>query len=372
MIDLFKVHMPESVNEPLLKILHSGYIGQGIQVDKFEDALVPWMGIDNVLTLNNGTSAIHLALKLAGISFGDSVISTPMTCSATNTPIVMSGAQIRWADINPHTGNIDPSTIIDLITSSTRAIVYVDWGGYPCELDEISKIAKKYGLATIEDAAHAFGAIYRDRKIGSISDYTCFSLQAIKHITTIEGGILTVKSKEDYRRGKLLRWYGIDREEPRTDLRCEQDIIEAGTKWHMNDVSACVGIEQLNYIEGILKKHRDNAAYYDSQFKVRNIKRSKPLRYSDDRISSYWLYSILVDDKDEFRDFMAKKDIMTSGVHSRCDTHTCFKDAVKKFELKGMDYFSQHQMSIPVGWWVSPEDREKIMDAIEEFDNVRA
>ena len=371
MIDLFKVHIPESVDEPLLKILHSGYIGQGIQVDKFEDALMLWMETNNVLTVNSGTSAIHLALKLAGVRAGDSVISTPMTCSATNTPIVMSGAQIRWADINPHSGNISPSSIKDLITSSTKAIVYVDWGGYPCELDEIHEIAKKYGLATIEDAAHAFGAIYKDKLIGSISDYTCFSLQAIKHITTIDGGVLCTKSKDDYKKGKLLRWYGIDRECPAEDLRCEMDILEAGTKWHMNDVTACIGIEQLKYISGILSMHRTNAAYYDDEFSARNIRRCSPLFYSDDRVSSYWLYSIMVDNKDEFREFMKERGIMTSAVHSRCDTHTCFKDATKKFELKGMGYFSQHQMSIPVGWWVSPEDREKIMDAIEEFDNVR-
>jgi len=268
MIPLFKVHVPESIDEPLLKVLHSGFIGQGIQVDKFEDALIPWVNNKNVLTVNSGTSALHLALKLAGIGFGDEIISTPQTCSATNTPIVLIGANIVWADIDPYTGNIDPETIKPLITSKTKAIMYVDWGGFPCQLDEINKIAKEYGLKTIEDAAHAFGAIYKDRKIGSISDYTCFSLQAIKHITTVDGGILTAKSEEDYRRGKLLRWYGIDREGPRTDLRCEQDILEAGTKWHMNDVSACIGIEQLNYIESILKKHRDNAAYYDSQFRV--------------------------------------------------------------------------------------------------------
>lgn len=372
MIDLFKVHMPELVDELLLKVLHSGYIGQGIQVDKFEDALIPWMGTENVLTVNSGTSAIHLALKLAGVSPGDSVISTPMTCSATNTPIEMSGAQIRWADVNPHTGNMNPSTIVDLITSSTKAIVYVDWGGFPCELDEISEIAKKYGLATIEDAAHAFGAMYKDKLIGSVSDYTCFSLQAIKHITTIDGGVLCTKSKEDYKRGKLLRWYGIDRETEAQDLRCEIDILEAGTKWHMNDIAACIGIEQLKYIKEILQKHRDNARYYDIEFSARSIRRCYPLKYSNNRISSYWLYSLLVDDMDEFKEFMAKKDIMTSAVHSRCDTHTCFQEAVKKFELKGVDYFSQHQISIPVGWWVTPEDRKKIMDAIGEFDNVRA
>jgi len=371
MINLFSVHMPSSVDESLLKILHSGYIGQGIQVDKFEDALHPWMENENVLTVNSGTTAIHLALKLAGVRQGDSVISTPMTCSATNTPIVMSGAHIRWADINPYSGNIDPSSIEELITPFTKAIVYVDWGGYPCELDSIRKIAEEYGIATIEDAAHALGAIYKDKLIGSISDYTCFSFQAIKHITTVDGGALCTKSKDDHKRGKLLRWYGIDRETNAQDLRCEINIFEAGTKWHMNDVSATIGIEQLKYIEGILTLHRANAAYYDVEFIARNIKRCTPLKYSNNRISSYWLYSILVDNKDEFKEFMAKKDIMTSAVHSRCDTHTCFQGAFKKSKLLGVDHFSQHQMSIPVGWWLTMEDREKIMDAIGEFDNVR-
>jgi len=368
-IPLFKVHIPESVDKPLLEVLHSGYVGQGIKVDKLEEALASWVDNKNVLTVNSGTSALHLALKLAGIGFGDEVISTPQTCSATNMPIVSCGADIVWADVDPKTGNMDPETIEPLITSKTKAIMIVDFGGYPCDLDEINVIAGKHGLKVIEDAAHAFGASYKGRKIGSISDYTEFSFQAIKYLTTVDGGCLTCKSEEDYRRGKLLRWYGIDRESPRTDMRCEEDIKEAGTKWHMNDVCAIIGIEQLKYIKEILFKTWQNANFYNLGFEKRNIKRCKPLQYKKDRLSSYWLYILLADNRDGFRKFMADKDIQTSMVHSRNDTHSCFKRFNTR-QLPGVDDFCLRQCSIPVGWWVTPEDRQKIMDAIEEFDHV--
>lgn len=367
MIDLFKVHMPKEVDEPLLKTLHSGFVGQGVKVDKFEDALRPWFGNKNVLTLNSGTSALHLALKLAGVGPGDTVISTPMTCSATNTPIIASGADILWADINPKTGNIDPESIESVIMANTKAIMCVHWGGYPAPLREINDIAEKYGLKVIEDAAHAFGAFYKGKRIGSISDYTEFSFQAIKHMTTVDGGVLTCRDDADYDRGKLLRWYGIDRESSRTDMRCEQDITEAGFKYHMNDIAATIGLEQLNHVRGVLVKHLENAEYYNAELKNRNIKRCKPLDYENDRLSSYWLYTILVDDRDAFREFMKKNGIAASAVHSRNDTHSCFAKYNIQ-DLPGVDEFSAHQACIPVGWWVTEEDRKYIMDKIEEFE----
>jgi dTDP-4-amino-4,6-dideoxygalactose transaminase len=159
-IPLFKVHMPPSVLEPLNATLMSGYIGQGPKVDEFESALAPWFGNDNVLSVNAGTSALHLALRLADVGAGDDVVTTPMTCSATNEPILERGARVVWADINPLTGNIDPLDVERKITSSTKAIMAVHWGGYPCDFDELNRIARKYNVALIEDAAHAFGATY--------------------------------------------------------------------------------------------------------------------------------------------------------------------------------------------------------------------
>jgi dTDP-4-amino-4,6-dideoxygalactose transaminase len=365
-LPLFKVHFPESALEPLKATLLSGYIGQGPKVDEFERALAPWVGSPNGLLVNTCTSAIRLALRLAGVGPGTEVVTTAMTCSATNTPILEQYADPVWADIDPWTGNIDPVDVERKITPKTKAIVAVHWGGYPCDLDALIAISRKYGVALIEDAAHAFGATYRGRKIGSYSSFCCYSFQAIKQITTIEGGLLVCPSVNDYRRGRLLRWYGIDRDTPRADLRCEEDIVEAGMKYNFNDVGAAIGLEQLKYAGGILERHRVNAAFYRSR--LASLKRVKLLRYEPDRLSSYWLFTIRVDDRKGFQEFMKQKEIMASQVHVRNDLYTAFKPFRRN--LPGVDEFTREQISIPVGWWVSDEDRERVSAAVEEWSRL--
>src|SRR5262249_39015540 len=158
---------------------------------------------------------------------GGEVITSPVTCVATNMPILAEGAQPVWADIDPATGNIDPEDVRRKVTWETRAIVAVHWGGQPCDLDALNEIGAKYGIPVIEDAAHALGAEWDGQRIGAgTADYSCFSLQAIKHITTVDGGILTTRDRGAAERGRLLRWYGIDRSTPGPDARIEDDIGE--------------------------------------------------------------------------------------------------------------------------------------------------
>jgi len=364
-IPLFKVFMPESVFEPLRKVLLSGYIGEGPRVEEFERQLGPWFDNSNVLALNNGTAALQLALRLANVGYGDEVISTAMTCSATNEPILASGAKIIWADIDPWTANIDPEDVVKKITPKTKAIMCVHWGGYPCELDELNAIAAEHGIKLIEDACQAFGSTYHGKAIGSHSDFVCFSFQAIKHMTTVDGGALVCKSEADCQRGRLLRWYGIDRKSKRKDLRCEADIAEYGYKFHMNDVTATIGLEQLKYVAETIEKHRVNAARYDKAFM--ELKTVQPLKYKDDRKSTYWLYTIRVKDRGKFMEHMKKAGITVSKVHARNDTHTMFKDF--RTELPRVDEFTSEQVSIPVGWWLTDEDLASIINAIVEYDH---
>jgi dTDP-4-amino-4,6-dideoxygalactose transaminase len=363
-IPLFKVFMPESVFEPLRKVLLSGYIGEGPRVEEFEHQLGPWFGNNNVLAVNNGTAALQLALRLANVGYGDEVISTAMTCSATNEPILAMGAKIIWADIDPWTANIAPKDVARKITPKTKAIMCVHWGGYPCELDELNAIAAEHGIKLIEDACHAFGSTYHGKPIGSHSDFACFSFQAIKHMTTVDGGALVCKSEADCQRGRLLRWYGIDRKSKRKDLRCEADIVEYGYKFHMNDVTAAIGLEQLKYVAETIEKHRANAARYDESF--RGLETVRPLRYKDDRRSVYWLYTMRVKDRRKFMEHMKKAGITVSQVHVRNDAHTMFRDF--RAELPRVDEFTSEQVSIPVGWWLTNEDLTSIIKMVVEYD----
>jgi dTDP-4-amino-4,6-dideoxygalactose transaminase len=345
-------------------------VTQGAKVDEFERLLAARLGTSHIVTLNNCTSAIQLALRLAGVGPGTSVVSTPMTCTASNMPVLAQGADLIWADIDPHTGVIDPESVLKRIRPDTKAVIAVAWGGYPPALDELDALCSEYGVALIQDNAQAFGAEYHGRPVHEWGDFACYSFQAIKHLTTIDGGMLICRDADAYRRARLLRWYGIDRDDKRQDARIENDIPEFGYKWHMNDVAATIGIEQLKYIDDILARHRANAAYYNEEFGRRDLFRAQPAEHGDSgRTPAYWLYTVLVDDPHGFRQHMADRGIQVSPAHKRNDKHSCFADAVG-CPLPGVDEFSAHEMCVPVGWWVSDDDRRQIMNAIEEWDYV--
>ncbi len=366
-IPLFKVFMSEEAVASSREVLLSGYIGQGPRVDLFEEKLLDWFCSPYILTLNSGTSALHLALRLAGVGTGDEVISTPMTCMATNVPILANGARIVWADINPVTGNICPESVKKRISPRTKAIICVDWAGYPCDLDELQAIAQQHGIKLIEDAAHGFGSQYKGKHVGGIADFTCFSFQAIKHLTTVDGGALVCKNNQDYQRGKLLRWFGINREGPRTDFRCEEDVLEYGYKFHMNDVTAAIGLAQLHHVASILKAHRDNAQFFNEKFANISSKKLELLNYKSDRVSSYWLYTIKLENPKAFMSAMKNKGITVSQVHARNDHHTVFKEF--KASLAGVDAFVEKQVSIPVGWWLTLEEREYVAQTVINYVN---
>jgi len=360
-IPIFKVAMNPKVDDELLRVIHSGWIGQGNLVNEFENELKNVFSNDNVLTLSAGTHGLTIALRLAGVGVGDEVIATPLTCTATNMPIMMQGANIVWADVGRDL-NIDPESIKSCITDKTKAIMFVHWGGYPCDMEEIKEIAGD--IPIIEDCAHAYGSTYKGHNIGdcSFSDYAMFSFQAIKHLTSIDGGALCVKSLADYKKGKLLRWYGIDRESPRTDFRCEEDIIDWGYKFHMNDVCATVGMYNIEVAERNIAKAISNAGYFESE--LSGLNGIELPQTKTDRLSSYWLFTMLVENRSDFTHMMGSKGISVSRVHERNDKHTCF--AKFKKDLPGLESIIDKMICIPCGWWVTKEDREYIVDCIKQ------
>jgi len=376
LIPLFKVHMSPNIGVPITDVLTSGYIGQGQKVKEFESVLSNYFGNKNVVTTNSATSADHLALRLLfdhsaddwlGMAPGDEVLTSALTCTATNWPIVANGLKIKWVDVDKNTCNIDIEDLKSKLSPTTKAIMVVHWGGYPNDLDKLKEVQDvcfdRYGFRprVIEDCAHSFGATYKGKKLGNHGNMCFFSFQAIKHLTTVDGGALILPSEDLYKRTKLLRWYGIDRESNRKDFRCEEDIPEWGYKFHMNDVNASIGIENFNYIDDVLNKHRQNAEFYNNEFE--SVPGLTLMENSRDRESSYWIYTMKVNRQQDFMDYMKECGIMVSRVHERNDKHSCVSEF--KTDLPNLDELCGQMICIPNGWWITKEQREYIASCIK-------
>lgn len=361
-IPLFKVHTPDNIGHKLQKVFDTGMITEGEYSDKFEAMFGEYIQNSNCSLVNSCTSALTLSYVVSGVQPGDEVITTPMTCMATNEPIDTLGAKIVWADIDPKTGNIDPDSVKSKITSRTKAIVGVHWAGQPFEIDDIRAIASNHGIKVIEDAAHATGASYKGEKIGNHSDFVCFSFQAIKHFTTVDGGAVLSNNKEDDYRIKKLRWFGLDRKYKGS--KWEQDIEESGYKFHMNNINACIGIEQMKFIEGIVKKHKLNHRFFQDNINNSKIIKMKENRYSE---SSCWIYTILTEDRDNLQKYLASKGISSDPVHVRNDTYSVFDRFKSKSPLLGADEFCSKHLNIPVGWWLSEEERDYIVEVVNSY-----
>lgn len=367
-IPLFKVHMPGSVPASLKKVIFSGFVNEGVQVTEFEKKLKTFINNPLTIAVNSCTSAITLALKISGVGPGTEVITSPMTCVATNTPIINLFAKPVWCDIDPFVGNIDPGQIENKITEKTKAILFVDWIGIPADLDRIKAIGGKYGIKIIEDCAQAFGAVYKGKKVGTISDFTCFSFQAIKHLNTGDGGALSFLDDRDYDRGKKLKWFGIDREATKDSAgnwrgsRWDCVIPEAGFKFHMNNINAAIGLEQMKYVEKILRIHRDNARYFMDNLKgVSGITLPK---IQNDVLPAWWVFMLFAERRDDLSRKLSDYGIHSSLLHVRNDPYECFKDS--KAELPGVAKFQDSELCIPCGWWVRPKDAEYIVKIIKE------
>ena len=389
LIPLFKVFMANETPEEVSKVLMSGFIGQGPKVEEFESELKKFFNNEKVVSVNAATSAEHLALHMLkkpadnikayfGVAFanshwdgmqpGDEVLTTPLTCTATNWPILANGFKPKWVDVDPNTCNMDLNDLERKITPKTKAIMVVHWGGYPVDLDWLKEIQdnaeRKHGIrpVVIEDCAHAFGSTYKGAKIGNHGNICTFSFQAIKHLTTGDGGCAIFPNDNQVKRAKLLRWYGIDREDNRKDFRCESDIPEYGFKFHMNDINATIGINNLPGVTQNIAKTIDNANFYNQE--LAGVPGVTLLENNSDRQSSYWIYTMKVERQQDFMDKMKECNIMVSRVHERNDIHSCMSEF--KTDLPNLDKLVKEMICIPVGWWVTPEDRQYIVDCIKE------
>ncbi|MBB6351439.1 DegT/DnrJ/EryC1/StrS family aminotransferase [Nonomuraea muscovyensis] len=369
MIPLFKVAMSAEAPAAAAEVLGSGSIGQGAKVEAFERALAERIGNPRVATVNSGTSGLHLALRLASghRPGGDAeVLTTPLTMEATNWAILANGLRIKWVDIDPATLNVDLDDLARKITPRTRAIVVVHFAGYPVDLARLDAVLDRaealhgFRPQVIEDCAHAWGATFRGAPIGSHGNVSVFSFQAIKHLTAGDGGALALPTDELYRRATLLRWFGIERTADR--LRNPPDVAEWGYKFHMNDINAAIGLANLDTAQRALERQRANAAYYDAE--LAGVPGLELTERAGDREHSFWVYPLKVDDRAGFMKRMDEAGIMVSNVHERNDLHSCVREYAA--DLPGLDRVAPRVVCVPVGWWVTDEQRAHIAATVRQ------
>ena len=302
----------DDINE-VVKVLRSDWITTGPKIKEFEDALCSYIGCRHCVVVNSGTSALDIAVQALELPNGSEVITTPFTFVATSNAILYNDLKPVFADICSDTFNIDPEDIRRKITKDTKAIIYVDYAGQPCDIKAIREIADEFDLFLIEDACHAIGAEYGGKKVGNFADLTIFSFHPVKHITTGEGGAVVTDDEGLYERLALLRSHGIDKDAQDRygpNASWAYDMKYLGRNDRMTDFQAALGISQLKKLDGFIDKRNELALRYQELLgDVDDV--TLPVVKGNVR-HAWHLYTILLDDsvdRDEFFKYMRSANI---------------------------------------------------------------
>lgn len=336
-IKLFTPFVSERAIQNAEQVLRSGFLAEGNEVKQFEYEFSNKFQVQNVVALNSGTSALELAYELAGIGKGDEVITPVLTCTATNLPLVRRGARIVFADID-YDLNINVEDVKRKITKDTKAIVFVHFGGNSRGLAELLEL----GLPVIEDAAQAVGSNYWGH-----ADFTAVSFQAIKTLTTGDGGALICKNTDDYQKARRLRWFGYDRE--LKQRLGDTDLTEAGYKYHMNNIAGAIGRGNLLEIDSVIQ-HRKV---------IGEIYRSYGL------FAHAWLAGGLTDNYKALHLHLQNEGVEIGQHHYRNDKYTIFK--MFKNDCPNMDTLDGKYYFVPSHHNVVVEDAHKIGKICKDY-----
>ena len=361
-IMLFYPHVPKKAIEAVTEVLQSRWIGQGPKVAQFEKEFEEkFAGGGKAIAVGSGTDALHLSYILAGLKAGDEVITPVFTCTATTIPFLYMGVVFRFADVDPKTLNINVDHVRKLVNEKTKAIVCVHYGGLPCDMDELLAIGKSYNIPVIEDAAHALGATYKGKQIGEISPFTMFSFQAIKTITTGDGGMLILKDLDIVPKAERIRWFGIDRSNKQKG-NWENDIWEVGYKYQMTDIGAAMGLAGLHEFDQTLA-HRQKLfqAYKRGLAGIEGI--TLMGANTTDRTHAAWLCTALVDKRIDFMNKLRSRKIESGQVHYRNDRYTVLGG--RRDDLPFMDSIEENYIVLPLHLHMNEKDVEYICQVIK-------
>lgn len=292
----------------VISVLKSDWITTGPKIKEFEDVLCEYIGCKYCTAVNSGTSALDIAVQSLDLPIGSEIITTPFTFVATSNAVIYNGLKPVFADICSDTFNIDPEDIRKKITRNTKAIIYVDYAGQPCDIKAIKEIADEFDLNLIEDACHSIGAEYKNKKVGNFADLTVFSFHPVKHITTGEGGAVVTNNEELHEKLALLRTHGIDkdaRDRYGPDASWAYDMKYLGRNYRITDFQAALGISQLKKLDGFINRRSELALKYNELLSDIDAVRLPVVRSN---VKHAWhIYTILLDEsinRDDFFKYM--------------------------------------------------------------------
>jgi perosamine synthetase len=352
------------------QVLRSGWIGLGPKTKDFEEKFEHYVGAEYAIAVNSCTAALHLALKVMDVEGGE-VVTTPMTFISTNHAVLYNKAIPVFADIEEDTLNIRFDEIENLITPRTKAILVVHYGGHPCDMEPILKIAKNKKLRIIEDAAHACGAEYRGKKIGSIGDATCFSFHAVKNLATGDGGMITLHDKELAGRLRKLCWLGIsrgtwDRSKGKA-YKWEYNVEEIGFKYHMNDISAAIGIVQLTKLEEANSRRREIVKRYNEAFANVNWI-ATPIEKDDVKSANHnYVIKVLNGKRDELITYLAKNGISASVNYIPNHLYEIYKPYFRKLPVT--ENVWKRLVTLPLFPDLKDTEVDYIIEKVKKFAN---
>ena len=345
-----------------------GYFGLAFKVNEFEEKLGEYLATDReIIAVNTGTSALHIALDSIGISEGDEVILPSFTFVATAQAISACGGKPVFCDVYPDSMLIDIDDVKKKITDRTKAIMPVHYAGAPCDMDALMEIKEKYGIRIIEDAAHAIGSEYKGKKIGSFGDITCFSFDSIKVMTCGEGGAVVTDDKETAEIIRKKRLLGIDRKAMHVkdwkQRSWNYDVPLQGYRYHMSNINAAIGLAQLAKIERFINRRREICNLYLEQLKdVKEIK----LPICDFSSIAPFMFVICVGNtkRDALKSYLMEHDIESGISYYPCHHYSLYDDGQKYLVTEQL---GEEILCLPLHYELSDEDVIEVADTIKSF-----
>ena len=354
--------------EQVKEAFEYGYFGLAYKVNEFENKLGEYLGTDReIIAVNTGTSALHIALASIGIKEGDEVILPSFTFVATAQAISACGAKPVFCEVYPDTMLMDLDDVKRKITDKTKAIMPVHYAGNPCDMDSLLEIKQKYGIRIIEDAAHAIGSEYKEKKIGSFGDITCFSFDSIKVMTCGEGGAVVTNDKDVAETVRIKRLLGIDRKAMHVkDWKKRSWIYNVpmqGYRYHMSNINAAIGLAQLSKIDLFIKRRREICELYKEELKdVNEIE----LPVCDFTSIAPFMFVIRVKDgkRDALKTFLMEHDIESGISYIPCHTFEYYKD---ENQYPVTEKIFSEILCLPIHFELTDEDIKEVSKTIKEF-----